>query len=522
MTKENDMRSAISGDEPPALNNDRAVTRIAATNQSAPLKVAAYCRVSTLMPEQQMSMESQEVHYRKAIEEHPGWALAGIYSDQRSGTDADSRPALQQLLQDSREGRVDLILTKSLSRFARNTTECLQMVRELLSLHVNILFEKENLDTRDTGSELLLTTLASVAEQESYSISDNLKWGIRKRFASGNYHPSIPPYGYRKGEKGLEIDPEEANIVREINEKLLSGIGASTIAAELNARGVNTGRNGYWSYQKVRDIAENPVYVGDALYQQTYMDENFCQRVNDGVLDQYYHEDQHEPILDRTAFQHAKALFSSERRIPSGDDAFSGQIICARCGCPMNRRTSKGLVTFVCSASRRHRESCGNKPVRKSTICRVSMTLLNKLSFSQCPPQTGVIDGYIDHLTAPQKRADIEALLVKNQEAQAALISSAVLGLSMAELHTQRRALSLDEARLKKSRDFPANGVREAEALKAFVSNWSVTDKVERFPAEAFSSFLSHVVVETGIRATFFFSCGLILTESLAVDARAA
>jgi len=257
MTKENDMRSAISGDEPPALNNDRAVTRIAATNQSAPLKVAAYCRVSTLMPEQQMSMESQEVHYRKAIEEHPGWALAGIYSDQRSGTDADSRPALQQLLQDSREGRVDLILTKSLSRFARNTTECLQMVRELLSLHVNILFEKENLDTRDTGSELLLTTLASVAEQESYSISDNLKWGIRKRFASGNYHPSIPPYGYRKGEKGLEIDPEEANIVREINEKLLSGIGASTIAAELNARGVNTGRNGYWSYQKVRDIAEN-------------------------------------------------------------------------------------------------------------------------------------------------------------------------------------------------------------------------------------------------------------------------
>ena len=268
------------------------------------LRVAAYCRVSTRLASQMASANAQARHYEELICREEDWELAGVFvAFGRSGARMENRPALQQLLARAREGRVDRILTKSISRFSRNTMECLQVVRELRALGVGIFFEKENIDTEAMGSEFLLDIFASFAEEESRQVSDNCKWGIRERFRQGTYLPAVLPYGYRKAGDGVEIDEDAANVVRRAFANAASGATANAIAKAINAEGRPSPRGGKWSVATVRAILRNPFYVGDLHLQKTYRDAGHRQRPNEGELDRYLIRGHHEAIVDEALFR---------------------------------------------------------------------------------------------------------------------------------------------------------------------------------------------------------------------------
>lgn len=257
-------------------------------------RVGAYARVSTSADEQLLSLEVQKSHYEDYIKSNPEWAFAGLYFDEGiSGTKIKNRTGLQELLQDSEDGKIDLILTKSISRFARNTTECLQMVRRLSELGVTIIFEKENIDTSRMDNEFLLTVLASMAETESRSSSQNVKWAVRKRFESGTFIIPTPPYGYRNEDGEMVIVEEEAEVVRRIFSEALSGKGSTLIARGLENDGIPARKGKGWSHATVYDMLRNEKYTGDVQLQKTFTDDSFNRHYNHGEENMYLVKDHH-------------------------------------------------------------------------------------------------------------------------------------------------------------------------------------------------------------------------------------
>ena len=237
----------------------KTITKIEANRSAAvhrKCRVAAYCRVSTEHDDQIESLETQKAHYESWIKLHTEWESAGIFYDAGiTGTKAEIRPGLQDLLQACRMGRVDRILVKSISRFSRNTAECLALVRELSGIGVSVFFEKENIDTGSMESELFLTILSSMAEEESLSISRNEKWSVQHRFQNGTYVSSSFPYGYCRNDRGeLVLEPEEAEIVKYIFSALLSGKSSCQIAGLLEQQGIPFKNGRHWCDATIRGI----------------------------------------------------------------------------------------------------------------------------------------------------------------------------------------------------------------------------------------------------------------------------
>ena len=274
----------------------------AAMPAPAAIPVAAYCRVSTLDASQEDSLEMQTEHWKAYILSRPGWKLAAIYAERQSGTHAETRQALMKLISDCSEGRVSVILTKSVSRFSRNTIDCLRLVRELRAMGVSVIFEKEGIDTGSMTSELFLSLMATFAAEESRSISNNVRLGYRHRFQAGEFRYKRPPYGYDVAEGNLVVNPEEAMVVEDIFDAAVKGVKASEIAARLVRRGVSTKYNVTWQASTVTAIVSNLTYTGDALLQKTYKDEDYRGRVNDGRYDQFFIPERHEAIVSREVF----------------------------------------------------------------------------------------------------------------------------------------------------------------------------------------------------------------------------
>ena len=318
-------------------------------NDVKQLRVAAYCRVSTDNVEQLESLQNQREHYQEYISHHPNWQLAKIYYDEGiSGTKLTKRNALKELLGDCRNNRIDLIVTKSISRLSRNTTDCLQIVRELQQLNIPIIFEKEHLNTGAMASELFLSILSSIAQDESRSTAGNLRWAIRQRFASGEFRVSSAPYGYKLRDGNLVINHTEAKTVRQIFQRFLSGTSASQIAKELNQKQVSTKRGGQWRSNTVINILRNSNYTGDMLCQKTYRDDQYHRHFNQGELAQYLIEDHHPSLINHENFIRVQVLLKEavkKRHIETGSHKyqqhylFSGKIICGQCGTIFKRQT---------------------------------------------------------------------------------------------------------------------------------------------------------------------------------------
>lgn len=330
-------------------------------------RVAAYCRVSTDSEEQLNSYEAQKSYYLQKIEETPDWEMAGLYADEGiSGTSRKKRTEFNKMLTACKRGRIDMIITKSLSRFARNTVDCLETVRMLKGLGIGVFFEKENINTLTESSEFLITLFSGFAQAESESLSKNVSWGIRKGMESGKVHFQNV-MGYRKGPDGQpEIVPEEAKIVRKIYQRYLDGCSLPQIKQELEAEHI-LATHGLlrWSHQGIRNILRNEKYIGDALLQKTYITDCISKRVkqNRGELPMYYVENNHPAIIPREIFaqvQEEMKRRSSKRKVMqkhgktergkySGKYALTELLVCGECGTPYKRVTwaKKGKKRIV-------------------------------------------------------------------------------------------------------------------------------------------------------------------------------
>ena len=392
-----DELKTISVRAPAAPPKTRTFSVIASAPEVKKTKVAGYARVSTESEGQQSSVIIQKQHFLSQALEHEDWDYMDTYCDVVSGTKKEKRPELQRLLKDCEDGRVNLVLTKSISRFARNTTDLLEMVRSLSALGVGIVFDRENIDTRTMDSEFLLTLLASLAEDESHSISSNCRWGIQKRFQDGTYRISTAPYGYDVKDGNLVINEDEAEVVREIFSLYLTGEGIRSIADSLNSRGISTKRagevwqdgscvSGKWDPSVIGDILDSLTYTGDMILQKTFKDRKFNTCRNEGEYPLFYAEEHHPPIISHETYESVKAIRDKRRKHRPKDcvvkHTFSNVLICGCCGATLNHHKNRcGNEFWICSEHRQKADRCPLPPIPEKAIqdaFNATMTSLRK------------------------------------------------------------------------------------------------------------------------------------------------
>lgn len=305
------------------------------------LKVAAYARVSTEQDEQQSSYEAQVDFYTRHIKANPDWEFVKVFADRGiTGTNTKNRDEFNQMIALALAGGIDLILTKSISRFARNTVDTLQTVRKLKKAGVEVQFEKENLHTFDPKCEMMLTIMSSLAQEESRSISENVRWGQQQSMRKGKVHIAYAHFlGYQKGADGRpEIVEEEAEIIRRIYNLYLSGWTIRHIAKQLTEDEIPTpGGKSKWHTSTIESILSNEKYKGDALLQKTYTEDYLTKKVrkNHGEVKQYLVEHSHAPIIDPDTFDRVQALLAKQRPYRSklrDSSPFCNKLICADCG----------------------------------------------------------------------------------------------------------------------------------------------------------------------------------------------
>lgn len=328
------------------MENRRIITAIkvvqkidsAQPDRFAKRRTAAYVRVSTSSEEQLNSLEAQKDYFPKFIAGHPNWEYVGLYCDEGlSGTSSKSRPEFKRMIADALDEKIDLIVTKSISRFARNTVDTLMIVRQLKEVGCEVWFEKENLYSCDSKGEFILTLLSSMAQEESRSLSENVKWGVRKRFADGRYSlPYANFLGFRRGEDGKPgIVEEEAKVVRLIYRLFLEGDSHSGIAVALTQRGIPTPAGKIrWEACVIRSILSNEKYYGAALLQKRYIEDYLTKKArrNKGELPQYYVDKDHDPIVIKAVYAEVQRRRESETWFNPLLHDFSNKIICSECG----------------------------------------------------------------------------------------------------------------------------------------------------------------------------------------------
>ena len=352
-------------------------------------RVAAYCRVSTDSEEQLNSYEAQKNYYTQKIEDNPDWEMAGIYADEGiTGTSTRKRAEFNKMITACKRGRIDLIVTKSLSRFARNTVDCLETVRLLKANGIGVYFEKENINTLTESSEFLITLFSGFAQAESESLSKNVTWGKQKSAEAGKvpfqYKKML---GYRKGADGEpEIVPEEADIIRRIYQRYLCGCTLGQIKKELEHENIPAAQKvGQWSHAVIRNILTNEKYIGDALLQKTYITDCITKKVkkNQGERPMYYVENNHPAIIPRETFDRVQAEMtrrSSKRKVLqkrgrtelgkySGKFALTELLVCGECGSPYKR------VTWARNGTKRIVWRCVSRLEFGTKYCHNSPTL---------------------------------------------------------------------------------------------------------------------------------------------------
>ena len=402
-----------------------------------PKRVAAYCRVSTDREEQEHSFETQKAMYTEMIMMKPTWQMAGIYADEGiTGTVAKKRPGFMKMIEDCRKGKIDMIVTKSVSRFSRNNLDCLMYVRELKQLGIPIIFEKEGINTIQVSSELLLTLFGALSQAESESISMNVKLGIRQSLKNGNVRFSYKTFlGYRKGTDGQpEIVPEQADIVRRIYNDFLAGATYLEIAKRLTEEHVPTmGGGNRWFSERIKSILKNEKYKGDALLQKTYITDPISKRVkkNNGELPMYYVENSHPAIIERRIFDRVQeeiARRAGKKKVKqtgtktelgrySGKYALTELLYCGECGTPYRRctwsRDGKKKIVWRCVSRLDYgKKYCKNSPsVEESRLHNAITAAITKKANSE----EINIGGIMDHIESFGSRRDTDGIIQRQR-----------------------------------------------------------------------------------------------------------
>lgn len=409
------------------------------------LRVAAYCRVSTDSDEQATSYEAQVEHYTQFIKKNSEWELAGIFADDGiSGTNTKKREEFNRMIEECMAGNIDMIITKSISRFARNTLDCLKFIRELKEKNIAVLFEKENINTMDSKGEVLLTIMASLAQQESQSLSQNVKLGLQYRYQNGEVQVNHNRFlGYTKDEDGnLVIDSVEAEVVKRIYYEYLEGASLAQIGKSLESDGILTAAGkARWRPETLKKILQNEKYIGDALLQKTYtVDFLTKKRVkNNGIVPQYYVENNHEAIIPRDLYMQVQEemvrranLHSGEnrkKRVYSSKYALSSIVYCPKCG-DIYRRiawNNRGKHSFVwrCVSRVEHGPSRCDSPTVQETELQETVVKAINIALGGKDNILITLEQNIVSVLALEDEGSIESINAKLEELQKELLKRA-------------------------------------------------------------------------------------------------
>ena len=376
-------------------------------------KVAAYARVSMESERLQHSLSAQVSYYSSLIQQNPAWEYAGVYADDGiTGTKTNDRTEFNRMIADCEAGKIDIILTKSISRFARNTVDLLNAVRHLKDLGISVQFEKEHIDSLSEDGELMLTLLASFAQEEVRSLSDNVKWGTRKRFEKGIPNGRFQIYGYRWDGDHLVVEPEEAKIVKLIYDNFLNGLSAESTEKQLEEMGVKSYKGQHFGNTSIRQILGNITYTGNLLFQKEYTVDPISKksRKNQGELPQYWVENTHEAIIPMEVYQAVQEEKARRRELgvfanwSINTSCFTSKIKCGRCGKSYQRSNRKGrkdpdanYTVWICGTRRKTGNAqCQNKDIPEPMLKEACTAVLGLDEFDET-----VFSEQIDHIEIP-------------------------------------------------------------------------------------------------------------------------
>ena len=496
------------------------------------LRVAAYCRVSSDSSDQLHSYAAQIHYYTDMIQNHDGWELVDVYADEGiTGTRMDKREDLNRLLADCRKGKIDKVLVKSISRFARNTRDCLASLRELSRLGVSVQFEKENIDTGTLTTELMVSVSGSLAQQESVSISQNQRMSYQRRMERGEFITCKAPFGYRLIDgKRLEVISDEAKLVRWMFNAYLSGHSLEWIAEQMTKTGVSTtDGKPYWQCTTVLYTLTNEKYMGDSLCQKTFTTAfPFTQRQNHGEADQYYIENTHPAIITKGTFEKVQELLrqkSNRQKIPRQIYPLSRKVYCGQCGTPFARRVGKsGLVVWVCRKHDKGASKCTMGRIPESALYAAFVGMYNKLK-----QNAGIVLlpalKQMEELRDALQRDDPAMLAVNRAIAQASEQSHRVSQLQAAglldadacaakfnEINARLAQLRAERRRLLQNEDID-------DAIDALQRTADLIqcgpERLEGFDEGLFHDLVERIVVESQTCVRFCLRGGLELTEQL-------
>ena len=488
------------------------------------LRVAAYCRVSTAQEEQQNSYQVQIAYYTDLINRKKEWTLAGIFADEGiSGTQTKKRTEFNRMIRMCRNKKIDLVITKSISRFARNTVDCLEYVRQLKDLGIGVIFEKENINTLTMTSEFMIALYGSFAQAESESISKNVSWGKGKAYREGKVQFQYKYLlGYKKGADGKpEIVPEEAETVRLIYTLFLDGYSMSRIKKLLENKGILTSQgNKVWNESLIRSILKNEKYAGDALLQKTFTSDCITHKIvkNHGERPMYLVTDHHEPIIDRDTYnrvQQELARRSSKRKVSdktiteqgkySSKYALTELLICGHCGTPYRRTTwasrGKKQIVWRCISRLEHgKKYCPDSPsIKEEQLHKAIIRAIN--SYYSCRDDIAkILKANIGSVLECQGREEIIAIEKRLKEIDQArndlvgLIAAGgcdedKLDSEFENLYEEEQHLSERLAMLKSQNKTSAETQEKLDKIMELIDN-------EKFELETFDNVLIRKLIE--------------------------
>lgn len=516
------------------VGSQREIIRIKASASMEPEKprVAGYARVSSDSEDQLNSFSAQVRYYTSLIERKESWQFVEVYADEGlTGVSTQKRDDFNRMLDDCRKGKIDRIITKSTSRFARNTLDTIRTILELKEMGVTVFFEKEGIDTAKITSENLVTLYALFAQEESLSISKNCKKGVRMRMISGTYVQSNPPYGYRMVDRQLTVYEPEAEIVRRIFSEYLEGSGFAEIADGLTRDGIprKDGKT-KWRHQSISIIIQNERYKGDMLMQKKYNEDAlpYRERKNNGELPQYYVKDTHEAIISPIQYELANILLkerTGERNAARYDQyPLSLKIKCGECGSTYRRMVTRGKAYWSCRVHDLDKNLCPSKQIAEEVIYSAFLRLYNRLKHNYKEVLLPMLS-QLEKLRVVKARGNPELSAINNQIAELSEQNHVMNGLLSKGILDSALFLSQSDELSRKIRDLKAakghlldddetgDLIDKIEELIEIIER--SPDYISQMDGLLFDDMVERIIARDSNTIEFILMGGLRLTERL-------
>ncbi|MFQ9422551.1 MAG: recombinase family protein [Christensenellaceae bacterium] len=492
------------------------------------IRLAAYARVSSKSEEQLHSFAAQVQYYSEYVKDHPEYELIDIYADEGiTGTEMSKRKELNRLLRDCKNGKVDRIITKSVSRFARNTEELIAVLRMLKELGVSVYFEEQGIDSEKLNMEMIVTFPGLAAQKESEAISGNLRWSFQKRMESGEYNCTFTPYGYERINGEMVIKESEAAVVRRIYELYLNGTGIQTIKSILNEEKVpkRYGKT-HWHHSSIKYILTNERYKGDALLQKKYTTETlpYRRRQNKGEYTQYYVENSNIPIISKEVFERVQELlkFKKNEKSPYNHYLLSRKLICPECGGAFRRQQIEEKVYWLCMKTSLGYTECQSRRVQEDMVYETFTDMLYKLKHYQ----DQIIGSLLYSLEQLQNRTSQNQERVRQLDKEIAdlaaknlivtrLHTSGILDSSEYSAQTSEIENRLNELRSERRKKLSEDEDPAIEELKELNEIMEEYQPSSRFNEELFEQIVPKIIVDDSTKITFHLLGGLELTQEI-------